>query len=186
MGARPSPRALTFWGRSRAKLHVPPLHGSPPQERRSFLSSGPARGATRCSSPAQACASRPWTTPSPASPRGGHDAQDLIGSGGLAAGNFRAVYRLPRQPTGGGAYLLPPQPTGRAGRAPTGDRYGVTVTTVNIPALKWPGMLQTKRYVPGTRSTVRVCEPAGSMLSPSLTRVMPGPSSTMSPAASFG
>ena len=24
-------------------------------------------------------------------------------------------------------------------------RYGVTVTTENMPALKWPGMLQTKR-----------------------------------------
>ena len=26
-----------------------------------------------------------------------------------------------------------------------GCRYGLTVTTVNMPALKWPGMLQTKR-----------------------------------------
>ena len=26
---------------------------------------------------------------------------------------------------------------------------GVTVTSENMPALKWPGMLQTKRYVPG-------------------------------------
>ena len=28
---------------------------------------------------------------------------------------------------------------------PAAGRYGVTVTTVNMPALKWPGMLQTKR-----------------------------------------
>jgi hypothetical protein len=28
---------------------------------------------------------------------------------------------------------------------PAAGRYGVTVTTENMPALKWPGMLQTKR-----------------------------------------
>ena len=56
-----------------------------------------------------------------------------------------------------------------------------------MPALKWPGMLQTKRYVPGCeRSTVRVCVFPGSMLSPSLTRVMPGPSSMMLPFLSTG
>ena len=32
----------------------------------------------------------------------------------------------------------------KAGR-PAAGRYGVTVTTENMPALKWPGMLQTKR-----------------------------------------
>src|SRR6476661_5515475 len=47
-------------------------------------------------------------------------------------------------------------------------------------------MLQTKRYVPGVRSTVRACVPAGSMLSPSLTSLTPAPSSLMSPAASIG
>jgi hypothetical protein len=32
----------------------------------------------------------------------------------------------------------------KSGR-PAAGRYGVTVTTENMPALKWPGMLQTKR-----------------------------------------
>jgi hypothetical protein len=31
------------------------------------------------------------------------------------------------------------------GRAAGAGGYGVTVTTENMPALKWPGMLQTKR-----------------------------------------
>jgi hypothetical protein len=31
------------------------------------------------------------------------------------------------------------------GARPAAGRYGVTVTTENMPALKWPGMLQTKR-----------------------------------------
>src|SRR5258706_1343014 len=47
-------------------------------------------------------------------------------------------------------------------------------------------MLHTKRYLPGARSMLRVCEPAGSMLSPSLTRMTPAPFSLMSPAASVG
>ena len=34
---------------------------------------------------------------------------------------------------------------GHQGGRPAAGRYGVTVTTENMPALKWPGMLQTKR-----------------------------------------
>ncbi len=72
-------------------------------------------------------------------------------------------------------------------RSPPGrTRQGVTVTTVNIPCLKCPGMLHTKTYLPGVRSTVRGCEPPGSRFSPSLTKVMPAPSSRMVPELSVG
>jgi uncharacterized membrane protein YeaQ/YmgE (transglycosylase-associated protein family) len=79
------------------------------------------------------------------------------------------------------------QALGRPARAAGRCRYGATVTTVYMPALKWPGMLQTNRYVPGcVRSTVRVCVRWGSMLSPSLSRLTLGSSSMMSPFLSTG
>ena len=53
---------------------------------------------------------------------------------------YNAASRSPHTSVTGGR----PWPDSWAGR-PAAGRYGVTVTTKNMPALKWPGMLQTKR-----------------------------------------